>query len=619
MKPEFKVYVKDPSKVSSTEKTITKQVISLIKNRFEESSSMSIQEGKVYVGIFFNRAEIPSDFQNVCNNLFYNTVFVNKPSNWQGFEITLKAGLKLINLQNISSLCIVVGDNSFSEEDIFAINKEKSESPQYIAIDPIFSLEDVIMNNDERESILRALTIVSERNLIFEKWGFSNVDRNTKTILCFHGAPGTGKTMCAHAVAKYLNKKILIGSYSQIQSKFVGEGEKNLDAYFKAAQEQDAVLFIDEADTFLSRRLPSSNENSKHYNSMSNELYTLIENFNGCIVFASNHIKDFDPAVISRIIEPIEFKLPNDDARKLIISKMLPKNAPIELSETDYSELVTVTKGFSGRDIRKAMLIFLSSSAYKYKKIKKIEDEQIKLVFDDIYAAFKHVKINKDKLNNSVKGINTSSLIVESTKRNTRLLQVAANALWIDGKIAPAEKRLFEELCDKFGVSIDIQDRANIPSINDICNTVLAKSEKIQMLDVACRMIAVDGIYADEEKQFIFDLANLLGVRQEKIQSLEDFIYLLIEENSRWRSITESWNKSEYDILVEFKKEFSEAASWYRLGLGYINGETLFGVPLQINPQRAKFCFEKAINKGYEKAKESLQILKKYRIESIYD
>ena len=47
MKPEFKVYVKDPSKVSSTEKTITKQVISLIKNRFEESSSMSIQEGKV--------------------------------------------------------------------------------------------------------------------------------------------------------------------------------------------------------------------------------------------------------------------------------------------------------------------------------------------------------------------------------------------------------------------------------------------------------------------------------------------------------------------------------------------------------------------------------------------
>lgn len=605
MKPEFKVYVKDPANVSLIEKSITKQVISLIKDRFENSSSMSVQDGIAYVGLFFNRAEIPSEFQNICNNLFYNNVFVDKPLDWQGFEIALKAGLKLINLQNIRNLCVVIGGNSFSEEDIFAINKEKSESPQYIAIEPIFSLDDVVMNNDERESILRALTIVSEKKLIFEKWGFANVDKNTKTILCFHGAPGTGKTMCAHAVAKYLNKKILIGSYSQIQSKFVGEGEKNLNAYFKAAQEQDAVLFIDEADTFLSRRLPSSNENSKHYNSMSNELYTLIENFNGCIVFASNHIKDFDPAVISRIIEPIEFKLPNDDARKLIISKMLPKNVPLELSETNYSELVAVTKGFSGRDIRKAMLIFLSSSAYKYKKIEKIEDEQIKMSFNDIYAAFKHVKINKDRLNNSVKGINTNSLIIESAKRNTRLLQIAANALWIDGKIAPEEERLFEELCDKFGVSIDIKDRANIPSINDICNTVLAKTEKIQMLDIACRMIAIDGFYTDEEKQFIIDLASLLGVRQEKVQSLEDFIYLLIEENNRWKSITESWNKSEYDILVEFKKEFSEAASWYRLGLGYINGETLFGVPLQINPQRAKFCFEMAANKGYEKAKES--------------
>lgn len=605
MKPEFKVYVKDPANVSLIEKSITKQVISLIKDRFENSSSMSVQDGIAYVGLFFNRAEIPSEFQNIGNNLFYNNVFVDKPLDWQAFEIALKAGLKLINLQNIRNLCVVIGGNSFSEEDIFAINKEKSESPQYIAIEPIFSLDDVVMNNDERESILRALTIVSEKKLIFEKWGFANVDKNTKTILCFHGAPGTGKTMCAHAVAKYLNKKILIGSYSQIQSKFVGEGEKNLNAYFKAAQEQDAVLFIDEADTFLSRRLPSSNENSKHYNSMSNELYTLIENFNGCIVFASNHIKDFDPAVISRIIEPIEFKLPNDDARKLIISKMLPKNVPLELSETNYSELVAVTKGFSGRDIRKAMLIFLSSSAYKYKKIEKIEDEQIKLSFNDIYAAFKHVKINKDRLNNSVKGINTNSLIIESAKRNTRLLQIAANALWIDGKIAPEEARLFEELCDKFGVSIDIKDRANIPSINDICNTVLAKTEKIQMLDIACRMIAIDGFYTDEEKQFIIDLANLLGVRQEKVQSLEDFIYLLIEENNRWKSITESWNKSEYDILVEFKKEFSEAASWYRLGLGYINGETLFGVPLQINPQRAKFCFEMAANKGYEKAKES--------------
>ena len=256
MTPNFKVYVKDPANVSSTEKSITSTVIQLIKSRFKESTSMSKQEGVMFIGLFFNRADIPSDFQSVCRKVFYKNVFINRPSDWTPFEISLKAGLKLIDYKTIDNICIVIGDNFFSEEDIFAINKSANDTPQYIAIEPIYSLEDVIMNQDEKESILRSLAIITERQLIFEKWGFSNVDRNTKSILCFHGAPGTGKTMCAHAVAKQLKKKILIGSYSQIQSKFVGEGEKNLVAYFEAAQEQDAVLFIDEADTFLSRRLP---------------------------------------------------------------------------------------------------------------------------------------------------------------------------------------------------------------------------------------------------------------------------------------------------------------------------------------------------------------------------
>lgn len=607
MIPDFKVYVKDPLNVSSAEKSITNSVLQLIKSRFKESTSMSTQEGVVMVGLFFNRADIPSDFQNVCGKVFYKNIFLNQPSNWIPFEISLKAGLKLIDYRFIDNLCIVIGDNAFSEEDIFAINKSSTDTPQYIAIDPIFSLEDVIMNQDERESILRSLAIVTERQLIFEKWGFSNIDRKTKSILCFHGAPGTGKTMCAHAVAKQLNKKILIGSYSQIQSKFVGEGEKNLVAYFKAAQEQDAVLFIDEADTFLSRRLPSSNENSKHYNSMSNELYTLIENFNGCIIFASNHISDFDPAVISRIIEPVEFKLPNDEARKLIIKKMIPSNVPLRLTESNLSDLVSISKGFSGRDIRKAVLVFLSTAAYNYKVLRKIDDENIKLVFDDVYSAFKHVKTNKDNLNTSIKGKkDVNTLIVESAKKNMRILQVAANALWADGKIAKSEKILFDELCDKFGVSLNIEDKNSIPPLRDICNTILSKTEKVQMLDIACRMIAIDGQYTDVEQDFINELIALIGFKESQYPVLKEYINLLVKENNEWMSIAESWTKSEYDILSELQKEYSEGASWYKLGSAYKSGDTICGITCSVNPKQAIYCLNIAASKGYQKACEEI-------------
>ncbi len=600
MKPEFKIYVNNPAQLTPTEKELSKSFTKLIKERYDASRSMQSQDGLTYVGIFFNRNEIPEDFIQLTPRLFYKDFFAKKPTDWLPFEITLKAGLKQINCLDIKNVAIAFSDSKFEEEDLFAVNRKSSDAPTFVAIPPIYSLDDVIMNDNERESILRALAIVSEKSLIFDKWGFSNIDKNTKSILCFHGAAGTGKTMCAHAVAKYLGKNILIGSYSQIQSKFVGEGEKNLVAYFKAAEEQDAVLFIDEADTFLSRRLPSSNENSKHYNSMSNELYTLIENFNGCIVFASNHIKDFDPAVISRIIEPVEFKLPDDKARRQIIMKMLPDVAPIHLEKEELDNLVSISKGFSGRDIRKAILILFSSSAYKYKIKGELKDDEIRMQYDDILAAFNHVKKNKIELDRSVNGINVNSRIVESSKKNLRIMQMAAQALWADGIIHEKEKRLFDELSSKFGVDLDINDKENIPPIETICNTILSKTEKVQMLDIACRMVAIDGDYSDTEKTFISKLCSILGVKN--VVEIDNYIHLLMKEYTDWKSIVDTIGASEYDMLCELRKELSEAASWYKLSRFYSDGTSLNGHIILKNPERAKECLEKASQLGYEKA-----------------
>lgn len=600
MKPEFKIYVNNPAQLTSTEKELSKSFTKLIKERFEASRSMQSQEGITYVGIFFNRNEIPEEFSQITPKLYYKDFFNCKPIDWLPFEITLKAGLKQINCLDIKNVAIAFSDSKFDEEDLFAVNRKSSDAPTFIAVPPIYSLDDVIMNDSERESILRALAIVSEKNLIFNKWGFSNIDKNTKSILCFHGAAGTGKTMCAHAVAKYLRKNILIGSYSQIQSKFVGEGEKNLVAYFKAAEEQDAVLFIDEADTFLSRRLPSTNENSKHYNSMSNELYTLIENFNGCIVFASNHIKDFDPAVISRIIEPVEFKLPDEKARRQIIKKMLPDFAPINLKDMELDNLVTISKGFSGRDIRKAILILFSSSAYKYKIQEGLQDDEIRMQYDDILAAFNHVKKNKIELDRSVSGINVNSKIIESSKKNLRIMQIAAQALWSDGIIHEKEKILFDELSKKFGVDIDINSKETIPSLETICETILSKTEKVQMLDVACRMVAVDGDYSDSERSFITKLCSVLGVKN--LSGTENYVHLLMKEYTDWKIIVDDIGESEYDILSELKKEFSEAASWYKLSHYYSEGVTLDGRAITRNSERANECLKRASQLGYEKA-----------------
>lgn len=128
-------------------------------------------------------------------------------------------------------------------------NNDEDQLPSYTATLPRYDLGKVILDESTKNQIERAIALINNQHLIFESWGFREVDPNTKTILCFFGAPGTGKTMCAHALAKQLGKKILIASYASIESKWVGEGPKNMRKIFEDATNQDAILFFDEADS----------------------------------------------------------------------------------------------------------------------------------------------------------------------------------------------------------------------------------------------------------------------------------------------------------------------------------------------------------------------------------
>lgn len=601
MEAKFKVFIKNPQNPTQEEQDTINLICSKINKRLSESVELKTIDKDLIVSIFLSRTIIPDDLIEIKNGLYVKDLTGARSLGWTAFYTTSRAGLRKLELPNdVNNVVVVFSYNPISEEDVFALNKEDDKSTvNFVAIEPEFVLDDVIMNEDEQKALLRSLTIITERDLIFNQWGFKHIDHSTKSVLCFHGAPGTGKTMCAHAVASYLGKKILLGSYNQIQSKFVGEGEKNLVAYFKAAEEQDAVLFIDEADTFLSKRLPSSNENSKHYNSMSNELYQLIEKFNGCIVFASNHIKDFDPAVISRIIEPIEFKLPDEPTRIRIIKKLLPPSAPIVLTGEDYKLLASLSKGFSGRDIRKAMLLFVANSAYCHKVINNEEPSEIVLHFDEIKAAFNDVRCAKENLAKGISNFSITSKIAEENRNSIMLLQVAALTLLSDGVLDENEKALFNELSKQMGVSVDINDRDKLPAVEDLCRGILPKSMKIQMLDIACRMAASDMKYPQKESDFISNLSILLGFDSNYLLELNDYINMLIEDNKKWNKIIAKINESDYAIVKSLMIEYSEGASWHRLGKLYSVGGDINGFHIPKDEIKAKYCLDKAASMGY--------------------
>jgi SpoVK/Ycf46/Vps4 family AAA+-type ATPase len=75
--------------------------------------------------------------------------------------------------------------------------------------------------------------------------------------MLFIGAPGTGKSLAAAAVARAAQTDLLLVDVARLVSKWIGETEKNLAGAFDAAERTQAVLLLDEADVlFGTRQLP---------------------------------------------------------------------------------------------------------------------------------------------------------------------------------------------------------------------------------------------------------------------------------------------------------------------------------------------------------------------------
>ncbi|MBL8306665.1 MAG: ATP-binding protein, partial [Rubrivivax sp.] len=122
--------------------------------------------------------------------------------------------------------------------------------------------------------------------------------------LCFHGAPGTGKTALAEHIAKALGKTLMIRQTSDIASKFVGETEQNMARMFEEAGTEDAVLLLDEADSFLrSRRLAERNYEVTEVN----EMLQGMERFGGVFICTTNLFDELDEAALRRFTFKIRF------------------------------------------------------------------------------------------------------------------------------------------------------------------------------------------------------------------------------------------------------------------------------------------------------------------------
>src|SRR6184192_3978959 len=203
---------------------------------------------------------------------------------------------------------------------------------------PERTFADVILPPATRRTLDEALAQVRNHTLIFNRWGLG--ERHASGLglaFNFAGAPGTGKTICAEAIAHALGMKLLVVNYAEVESMWVGEMPKNVVAAFRAATEQRAVLFFDEADAIATRRstgaiIPHDRESNTTVNVLLREL----ESFNGVVIFATNLASNFDPAFERRIRTHVRFEMPGIDEREKIWKVQIHPNKTLLADDVDF-------------------------------------------------------------------------------------------------------------------------------------------------------------------------------------------------------------------------------------------------------------------------------------------
>ncbi len=141
-----------------------------------------------------------------------------------------------------------------------------------------------------------------------------------KARICLYGPPGSGKTEYARFLAAQIGKRFLQKTASDLLDCFVGQTEKNIAAMFREAEAEDALLLLDEADSFLQDRT------SAHWTwevTLVNELLKQIELFDGLLICATNLMDRLDQAVLRRFDLKISFGYLKPEQAEQLFSHVL--------------------------------------------------------------------------------------------------------------------------------------------------------------------------------------------------------------------------------------------------------------------------------------------------------
>ncbi len=182
----------------------------------------------------------------------------------------------------------------------------------------------------------------------------------------FTGPSGTGKTLAAAWVATKLSAPLFRVDLASVNSKYIGDTEKNLSQLLARAEEAEVMLLFDEADSLFGKRTEIRDSNDRFSNGLTNYLLQRIENYDGLVLLTSNSKARFDAGFARRLDAIVEFHLPSADERRALWLAHLGDYHT--LSPVEFNQLAALAD-VAGGHIRNAVLTAALLARAAYRKI----------------------------------------------------------------------------------------------------------------------------------------------------------------------------------------------------------------------------------------------------------
>jgi AAA+ superfamily predicted ATPase len=262
---------------------------------------------------------------------------------------------------------------------------EASETSSSHLTTPRVCLEDVVLTEETKGQIEFAIACAKSGAEGGSLLSGALFNRGQATILLLHGPPGTGKTLVAEAIAHELERPLLRADWGTIGSPYMWQAEINLGHIFRQAQEQGAVLLLDEAD-MLTARSEEISSGQQQINRMTNTLLVALENApeGSVIILCTNRAETLDPAIDRRLTLKLHLGPAETEEQRMKLWEVHLRDIPMEgeVEETclslaaSYPELshgghikqvvmTAVRRAMMGETADKLPLVILEEAAEK--------------------------------------------------------------------------------------------------------------------------------------------------------------------------------------------------------------------------------------------------------------